>query len=370
MEILLTGVLYTFWFLVILTVVVFIHEFGHFIIARLNGVKVDIFSIGFGKELFGFTDKKGTRWKVSAIPMGGYVKMFGDQDAASSQDSKSLEDMSFKEKQLTFHFKKLWQKVTIVVAGPAANYLSAIIIIAALSFTYGISVTEPVISDVIKGSPAERAGLKVGDEIIEVEGSTIESFEDVRQIIALSTAEPIDFLILRDHEEIEVEIVPEIRKMKDAYGNDIEMPIIGISSHNVYHKEQSLFGAIATGVDQSYTMSVGMLKALGQIIVGDRGVDQLGGPIKIAQYSGQSAKHGLVSVLWFIAVISINLGLLNLLPLPMLDGGHLFYYALEFVTGKPVSERFQLVAMKASLFFLISLMLFVTVNDIRSLFGV
>jgi regulator of sigma E protease len=369
MEMLLTGLLYTFWFLIILTIVVFIHEFGHFIIARLNGVQIDVFSIGFGKELFGFTDKRGTRWKISAIPMGGYVKMFGDQDAASSQDSKSLEGLSFKEKQLTFHFKKLWQKAAIVVAGPAANYLSAILIIAALSFTYGISVTEPIIGEVLKASPAAKAGLKVGDEILEVDGSTVESFEDVRQIIALSTSEPIELLILREHEEIEVEIIPELRKMKDAYGNDIEMPVIGISSHNLYHKEQSFFGAIATGVEQSYTMSLGMLKALGQIIVGDRGLDQLGGPIKIAQYSGQSAKHGVVSVLWFIAVISINLGLLNLMPLPMLDGGHLFYYMVEAVTGKPVSEKFQLVAMKASLFFLISLMLFVTINDIRSLFG-
>lgn len=367
MESLILSLSYIFWFLVMLTAVVFIHEFGHYIIARACGVKVEVFSIGFGKELFGFNDKHGTRWKISMLPFGGYVKMFGDSDPSSSPDAKKLQQMSFLDKQKAFHYKNLKQKAAIVFAGPAFNYLSAILIISAMLFIYGKPSTDAVLTQIVPDSPAQQAGLMVGDRIIEVDGSTIETFEDVRQIIALNVGTPIKFVIQRNGKEIALEITPEMKQTKDIYGNPIEMPIVGIASNHISKQELNAGQAIYHGVAETYNISVGMFKAIGQIIVGDRGVDQLGGPVKIAQYSGQSAKYGIQSFLWFIALISINLGLVNLLPIPMLDGGHLAYYAVESLTGKPVAENFQAIAMRVSFMLLISLMLFVTFNDIMGL---
>lgn len=363
------GIDYIFWFLVILTVVVFIHEFGHYLLARMNGVRVEVFSIGFGKELFGYTDKVGTRWKFSIIPFGGYVKMFGDSDAASSADSKKLDRMSFKDKQISFHHKDLWRKAAIVFAGPAFNYISAVLIIVGMFYLYGKPSSDAVISGVAPKSAAAMAGLKVGDKILAIDGKPIESFEEVRQALSLNVGTPISLSIERKTKQREITATPQLQKMKDVYGNDIEMPMLGISGAHGSIKQLTLVEAARSGVQESVLISVSMFKALGQILVGDRSAKQLGGPIKIAQYSGQSAKHGWVSVLWFIALISINLSLVNLLPLPLLDGGHLTYYLVEALTGRPVTESFKFAAMKVSFALLITLMLYVTFNDIVSLLG-
>lgn len=369
MDHILHSLQYPFWFVVMLTIVVFIHEFGHYITARLNGVKIDVFSIGFGPEIFGYTDKQATRWKFSAIPVGGYVKMFGDRDPSSQADTDKLEEMSYKEKQVSFHFKSLKQKAAVVFAGPAFNYLSAIIILSGLLMWHGKSMTDPIISSVLPDSPAQEAGLKPNDTVLEVNDSSIESFEDVRQIIAFNTTEPLKFLVERNGNELEVIVTPKMQDMVDGFGNKIQMPIIGISSDKTHIKYLSFFPAIGESINQTITISIGMLKALGQIIVGERSFSQLGGPVKIAQYSGQSAQSGIVPFLWFIAMISINLGLLNLFPLPVLDGGHLFFYTLEWLRGKPIDVKFQAMAMQVTLALLALLMIVITVNDIRSLFN-
>ncbi len=364
---LLLGIDYIFWFLVILTIVVFIHEFGHYLLAKINGVRVEIFSIGFGKELFGFTDKSGTRWKFSVIPFGGYVKMFGDADAASNADAKKLDQMSFKDKQISFYHKDLWRKALIVFAGPAFNYISAILIIVGMFYVYGKPLSEPVIADVAPKSAAAEAGLKSGDKILMIDGKSVGSFEEVRQALSLNVGTPISLVIDRKSKQQDITATPRLQKVRDAYGNDIEMPILGISGGRGSIEKLNFGQAFRNGVYESYVISVSMFKALAQIVGGERSVKQLGGPVKIAQYSGQSAKHGFVSILWFIALISINLSLVNLLPLPILDGGHLTYYAIEAITGKPVTEKFKFVAMKISFILLITLMVYVTFNDVMGL---
>ncbi|MCE2992454.1 MAG: RIP metalloprotease RseP [Candidatus Jidaibacter sp.] len=363
----LVGLEYFFWFLVILSIVVFIHEFGHYLFARLNGVRVEIFSIGFGKELLGVTDRHGTRWKLSIVPFGGYVKMFGDSDVASSGADPQLDQMSFKDKLVSFHHKELWRKAVIVFAGPAFNYISAILIIVGMFWFYGKPATDPVVSQVAVGSPAAAAGLKIGDKILAIDESQIMTFEELRQAIALNTGTQIVLLVERGKKQISLKATPKLEKIKDAYGNEVNMPILGIAAAGGTLVKLSFIESVTQGVHETFAISAGMLKGLWQIITGNRSTKELGGPIKIAQYSGQSAQHGLVSVLWFIALISINLGLINLLPLPLLDGGHLAFYAVEALTGKPASEKFKLAATKISFALLISLMIYVTFNDITGL---
>lgn len=369
MSSLFVGIDYIFWFLVILTVVVFIHEYGHYLLARVNGVRVEVFSIGFGKELFGFTDKAGTRWKFSMVPFGGYVRMFGDADAASSADNKKLDRMSFKDKQISFHHKDLWRKAVIVFAGPAFNYISAMLIIVGMFYIHGKPSSDAIVASVVRGSAAAEAGIRPGDRILVVDGRHVESFEEVRQALSLNVGTPISLTIESKAKPREIMITPKMEKVHDVYGNEVEMPMLGISRSQGSIKQLTFAEAVHDGVHETFIISASMLKAVGQIIVGDRSAKQLGGPIKIAQYSGQSAKHGWASILWFIALISINLGLINLFPLPLLDGGHLAYYAAEALTGRPITERFKLAAMKVSFALLITLMVYVTFNDVRSLLG-
>ncbi|MDF3047497.1 MAG: Zinc metalloprotease [Candidatus Midichloriaceae bacterium] len=363
----LVGIEYFFWFLVILSIVVFIHEFGHYLFARLNGVRVEVFSIGFGKELLGINDSHGTRWKLSIIPFGGYVKMFGDSDVASSSADLKIDQMSFKDKLVSFHHKELWRKAVIVFAGPAFNYISAILIIVGMLFWYGKPATDPVVSQVAKGSPAAIAGIKPGDKILAIDEAQVITFEELRQSIALNTGTQVSLLVERGKKQINLKATPKLEKVKDAYGNEIQMPILGISATGGKLVKLSFIESVQQGIHETFAISTGMIKGLWQIITGSRSTKELGGPIKIAQYSGQSAQHGFVSILWFIALISINLGLVNLLPLPVLDGGHLAFYAVEAITGKPASEKFKLAVTKISFALLISLMLYVTFNDITGL---
>ncbi len=362
------GLVSVFWFLVVITIVVFVHEFGHYLVARLNGVKVEVFSIGFGSELLGWTDSHGTRWKIAAIPMGGYVKMYGDADPSSSPDFDKLKKLTKKEKAQSFYFKKIWQKALVVFAGPAANYILAIVILATMFSFYGKAYILPEITAVVKDSVAEKAGIKAGDVVKKIDNKEIETFEEIRQILALNLGEEIHVVVERGSKVMEFDLKPEIKVTKDVFGNEIKMPMLGVTS-NKFENEELTFGmAIVEAVQDSYNISVGMLQAVWQMIIGARSTDDLGGPIKIAKYSGQSAESGLNGILWFIALISINLGLVNLFPIPMLDGGHLMYYAIEAIKGKPLNEKIQMIGFRLGMAMLITLMIYVTVKDIVSVF--
>jgi len=358
---------YVFWFLVMITVVVFVHEFGHFIVARWCGVQVDVFSIGFGKEIFGWNDRYKTRWKVCWLPFGGYVKMFGDADPANAPDFKKLEALKEHEKSKSFYFKKLWQKSLIVFAGPAANYVLAILIMTLVFAWHGKQEASNEITLIAKDSPAERAGLQIGDLIVEIDGNTVTTFDDVRRTIALNVGEPMKIKVDRKGNVMEIIATPEIQETKDIFGNAVKMPKLGLGANKVKFREMSLITSFEEATTDSYKLSVAMLKTVGQMITGSRSMDDLGGPVKIARYSGQSAQLGETTFLMFIALISLNLGLVNLFPIPMLDGGHLMYYLIEKITGRPVSMKVQLFGFRLGFAFVIMLMVMVTFNDIRSL---
>jgi len=362
------GAYYVAAFIFIISVIVFIHEFGHYFIARLCGVRVEQFSIGFGKELFGWNDTHGTRWKVSLLPIGGYVKMFGDADPASTGDEEQIENMTEEEKQVSFHHKSLPRKSAIVAAGPAANFILAIAILAGFFYFIGRPVAMPVVGEVMEESAAAEAGLQTGDRFMEMDGRSIESFSDIQRVTRLHPGMPIDMVVNRDGEQMEMTITPKVHQTKDMFGNEIEVGLIGVASGEMAYSSLGLMEAVGAAGVETWKMVVDTLSALKQIIVGDRGVDELGGPIKIAKYSGQSAEKGPAAVLWFMALLSINLGLINLFPIPLLDGGHLMFYIIEGATGRPLAEKFQDYAFKVGLAFIVTLMLFTTANDVWQIF--
>jgi regulator of sigma E protease len=355
-------------FIVILSVIVFIHEFGHYFIARLCGVKIESFSIGFGKEFFGFTDRAGTRWKFSLLPLGGYVKMFGDSSAASTPDGNKLEKMSSEEKAVSFHYKKLWQKSLIVAGGPLFNFLTTIIVFTWFAFSNGIISTAPVIGEVIEDSAAQEAGLQIGDRIMEVNDSSVEVFHDIPVQIITNLGTEITIKLKRDNEIISLPITPKIIKTTDNFGNEVEQPLIGIRSQKLTFQDVGVTEALSHALKRTWEITTATLKVLGQLISGQRDTSQLKGPIGIAQMSGQAADAGTDNVLWFIALLSANLGLINLLPIPMLDGGHLLYYAVEASRGgKPMAEKVQQFGYRLGGALLITLMAFTIINDIVNL---
>lgn len=355
-------------FLAIISVIVFIHEYGHYIIARLCGVRIEEFSIGFGKEIWGRNDSHGTRWKVSMLPVGGFVKMFGDADPASSPDRDKIDHMSDEEKKVSFMHKSLWRKASIVVAGPAANFILAIIIFAGFFIAFGRPMTPPVVGNVMEGSAAAEAGLKTNDRVLKIDGTEIELFSDIQRIIRMHTDGEVDLLILRDGREIDVKMTPRMQESKDIFGNKVKIPLLGISSGTVEYKALSPAEALPAAINESIEMCADTMRAMGQMITGHRSVSELGGPIKIAQYSGQSMRQGASAVIWFMAVLSLNLGLINLFPIPMLDGGHLLFYMVEAVRGRPLAEKFQDYAFKFGFGLIICLMAFTTINDVAHLF--
>lgn len=454
----LTGVGYSvFAFVILLTVLVFVHEMGHFLVARYNGVRVEVFSIGFGPEIFGWTDRRGTRWKFSWIPLGGYVKMFGDADAASAGHVEEG-SLTAEERKVSFYGKRLGQRVAIVFAGPAINYVFAVIVWAVLFAVVGETFTPAEVSTVLPNSAAARAGLRPGDLIVRVDGRAVKRFEDVQQIVRMSPETPLQIVVRRDGRMVTVTAVPDASELKDGYGNVHRIGLLGVS-----HYIPAVVGALAPGsaaakaglrvgdrivridgqpvnhfgalqrlirarpeqvvriqirrdgaaVTLSATPSarqitgkngtretIGVLgvdpragsrirrgplsalwravgetalvtratfKAIGQMFAGERTTAELGGPIKIAQISGQMAKGGGYSFFWFMAFISLNLCIINLFPVPMLDGGHLLYYAIEGVRGKPLGQRAQEYGFRIGLALVLSLMLFVTWNDLVNL---
>jgi regulator of sigma E protease len=353
---------YVIPFLIILSVVVFVHELGHYLIARWNGVRVQVFSIGFGPELFGINDRAGTRWKVSALPLGGYVKMHGDADASSSTI-----DLSARPDPDSFPAKSVWQRMAIVVAGPLANFVFAIIALALLFATVGRPFTPAEVGEVQPDSPAAVAGLMPGDRILAVNGEPIESFEELQIVVRGRPAETLTFTIERAGESLDVAVTPRLTEIEDRFGNIHRIGLIGVSRSGVEFRRTDPVFALVEGASETARLIGGTLYALGEMIVGSRTTEELGGPLRIAQMSGEIAKDGAVPMIWFTAVLSINLGLINLFPIPMLDGGHLLMYAIEGVRGRPLTERSQEVAFRFGLVLVITLMMVATWNDLVQL---
>lgn len=446
------GEKYLFWvlpFLFVLTLVVFFHELGHFLVARWCGVTVKTFSIGFGREIFGFYDSKGTRWRFAWIPLGGYVKFLDDENAASVPDRDKLESMSPEERAGTFHDKPLWARAAVVAAGPIANFILAIVIFAAMFTFVGERFTSPVL-DVTAGSAAERAGFRTGDEVVAVDGEAIESFEDVHRIISTNVARELNFSLERDGGEVAVKVVPqssdaadilglrryaaaevdqiepgspadaagfrpgdlvvriadqpietfgemqdivganagkelqilvrrgeqevnltatpEKRTMTGPDGQPVEKGLLGIrrdaAAGDAVWKRYDPLTAVQMGAERTWFVIATTMSYLYDVVTGRQSADQLGGPIRIAKVSGDVAKSGFLPLINLAAVLSVSIGLLNLFPIPMLDGGHLLYYAIEGLRGRPLSERAQEIGFRIGLALVLVLMIWATRNDL------
>ncbi len=354
---------YAIPFLFVLTVLVFVHELGHYLVARWNGVRVEIFSIGFGPELFGWTDKAQTRWKVSAIPLGGYVKMFGDVNAASMPDS-AIAEMSAEERAVAFPTKRLGQRAWIVAAGPIANFLFAIVLFAGLYVFVGQPFTPPVVGTVQEDSAAAAAGLMDGDIFVRIDGETIERFEDIQRIVRTAAGRPLEVVVLRDGEPVSLTATPRLETFTDNFGNEHEIGLLGIQGGAPEFVKRDPATSIWLASKETLSLIGSIFEAVGQIIVGTRKAEELGGPLRIAEISGQAAEMGILAVVQFMAVISINLGLINLFPIPVLDGGHLLFYVFEAVRGRPLGERAQEYGFRIGLALVLGLMVFVTWNDL------
>ncbi len=353
-------------FVIVLTVLVFIHEWGHYIIARINGVRVEVFSIGFGPEIIGWTAQSGTRWKISWIPLGGYVKFFGDTDAASRPDA-NVPNMSEKDRAESFHHKRLGQRAAIVAAGPIANFILAILILAGFYMAYGKPVTPAIVGTVVEGSAAEEAGFLPDDRIIDVDGRKIEYFSDLQQLISMNTGDQLKVVVERAGQQIELHPTPQVIVETDRFGNEYRVGRLGISRAAGDYEKLSLPGAVVAATSQTGVIVDMTFKFIGQIISGRRSTEDMGGPLRIAKMSGETAQDGIASLVWFMAMLSINLGLINLFPVPMLDGGHLMYYGIEAVLGRPMSGRLQEYGFRIGLALVLCLMVLVTWNDLNYL---
>ena len=358
-------------FLFVLTLVVFFHELGHFLIARRCGVKVLVFSIGFGPELFGFHDRHNTRWKISAIPLGGYVKFFGDDNAASVPDQAALAQMTEQERQASFIYQPVARRAAIVVAGPLANFVLAIAIFASLFVIFGKPSTSPRVDAVQPGSAAESAAFKPGDLVLTIDGRPIESFPDMQQIVSMSAGQTLVFEVERGGIRVTLKATPALKEIKDRFGNVHRQGILGItrspSPEDAHFQPVGPLKALQLGAERTWFVAERTLSYIGGVISGRETADQLGGPIRIAQVSGQVATEGLASLFSLAAVLSVSIGLLNLFPVPLLDGGHLLFYGIEAVRGKPLSERAQEVGFRIGLAIVVMLMIFATYNDILHL---
>jgi regulator of sigma E protease len=358
-------------FLFVLTLVVFFHELGHFLIARWCGVKVLVFSIGFGPELFGFNDRHHTRWKISAIPLGGYVKFFGDDNAASVPDQAALAHMTEQERQASFIYQPVARRAAIVVAGPLANFVLAVAIFASLFVIFGKPSTSPRVDAVQPGSAAEAAGFKPGDLVLTINGRPIESFPDMQQIVSMNADQTLVFEVDRGGTQVTLKATPALKEIKDRFGNVHRQGILGItrspSPEDANFQPVGPFKALQLGAERTWFVAERTLSYIGGVISGRETADQLGGPIRIAQVSGQVASEGLPSLFSLAAVLSVSIGLLNLFPVPLLDGGHLLFYGIEAVRGKPLSEHAQEVGFRIGLAIVVMLMIFATYNDILHL---
>jgi len=357
------GFFYVGVFLVVLTILVFVHELGHYLIARRNGVRVEVFSIGFGPELFGWWDSAGTRWKFSTIPLGGYVKMFGDSDASSGLPIAGLGQLTAAEREVSFHCKRLGQRAAIVAGGPVANFVFAIVVLALLFMTYGQPFTPAEVGQVLPGSAAEAGGIRTGDAIVSIDGNSIDRFEDVQQVVRFNPNVTMTMVVRRGGELTTLHVTPGLVEESDRLGRR-QIGQLGIRGGGTKYVKRDPASAVVRAVGETWNLSVTTLGAMGQMVVGTRTTDELGGPLRIAQLSGEVAQGGIVPLLWFMAVLSVNLGLINLFPVPVLDGGHLLFYAAEAVRGKPLGQRAQEYGFRLGLALVLTLMVFATWNDL------
>ena len=352
-------------FLFVLTIVVFFHELGHFLAARWCGVTVEVFSVGFGPEIFGFYDRKGTRWKVSWIPLGGYVKFIDDLNAASIPDAEALNSLTPEQKAGALQFKPLWQRAVVVAAGPLASFLLAIVVFTATFTIYGYGYIKPVVGGFSKDSAALEAGFKVGDEITSINGSPVKSFMDIKAVVQISGNEKLNFDVLRNGKTIQLISSPRDVEERDAFGN--KQRLLGIRSSSnpddrVYYRVDP-FTAVYLSLDRTYAVITTTTSYLYRVISGRVSADQLSGPIGIAVTSGKVATFGIIPLIQLAAFLSIAIGFFNLFPIPILDGGHLAFYAIEAVRGKPLSPKTQDIAAHLGFALLILLMIFVTRLD-------
>jgi len=362
-------------FLFVLTIVVFFHELGHFSVARYFGTKVDVFSIGFGKEIFGWFDRHGTRWRVSWVPLGGYVKFHGDENAASTPDQEHLkqqrENLSDEELSELFHFKPLYQRAAIVAAGPFANFLLSIIIFSVFFWFVGQQVLMPRVGDVLPDSAAEAAGLQYGDLITEIDGRKIDSFTELQGVVALSSGNELSIRVDRNGQLIDLVATPQRMEDVDPFGNKVQLGKLGFQhrglEEDTIYERYGPIKAVQVGVGQTWFIVEQTMVFVSRLFVGKEDAAQISGPVRIAQISGEVAGLGLVALINLAAILSVSIGLINLFPVPMLDGGHLLYYAYEAVAGKPLSERVQEYGFRVGLAMVLCLMVFATWNDITQL---
>ena len=359
-------------FIILILIVVFIHEYGHYYFAKKYGVGITDFSIGFGKEIIGWNDKSGTRWKICWIPLGGYVKFFGDRNVFSQADQEKLiKKYNEVDRKKLFVLKPLYQRVLIVFGGPLANFLLALVIFFSIYTFIGKDFTPAVINEVQKDSPAMVGGLKQNDIILKIDGNEVKSIMDVSKFITMSTADIIDFKIKRSYDELILKIKPNILLSEDNLGNKVNKRMVGIKlgayNNEINHVKLGPVKAIYHAGHEVYYVSISSLKYLGAMIFGKADASQLGGPIRIAKISGQVAEFGILAFISMMAYISISLGLVNLFPIPMLDGGHLMFYFFEKILGRPLSQKTQEGFFRIGLFLLLSLMFFTTFNDLKDL---
>ncbi|MBB6425738.1 RIP metalloprotease RseP [Sphingopyxis sp. JAI128] len=358
--------LYPVAFLAVLGPLVFVHEYGHYIVGRWCGVKADTFSIGFGRRILGWTDKRGTEWKIGWLPLGGYVQFAGDRDAVSQPDA-DWQQLPAEQRSHTFPAQPVWKRALIVLAGPMTNFLFAIAIFAALFMTYGIPQTPPVIAAVQPHSAAQEAGLRVGDRIVSINGRSMDIFEDIPMAVATDLGKPAALAIERGGERLDITLRPRMITETDGFGNKVERAVIGVRSGAPVYTAVGPLMALQSGAAQTWALVRLTGDILGQFVTGQRSVKEMGGPIRIAKQSGEMATLGISTLIFFTAFISINLGFINLLPLPMLDGGHLVFYAYEAIRRRPAPPEAQEWAFRFGFAAIVTLMLVVTFNDLGSI---
>ena len=360
-------------FLLVLTIVVFFHELGHYLVARWCGIKAEVFSIGFGPELIGRNDRHGTRWRLSLIPLGGYVKFLGDENAASLPSGSQAPALSEAERAQAFPTAALWRRAATVAAGPIANFILAIVIFAVMFGVNGRMIADPVVADVQPASAAEAAGILPGDRFVAIDGVKVEIFDDVQRYVSVRPETPITVTMDRQGKLVDLTLTPVRTEVSDGFGNKMEIGRIGVVTNNdagnFRIRKYGPLEAVGEGVAQSWYIVTRTFDYIGNIVTGRESADQLGGPIRVAKYSKDMSTLGLAALIQLAAVLSVSIGLLNLMPIPMLDGGHLVFYAIEAVRGRPPGEAAQEWAYRFGLSIVLALMLFATWNDVTMLIG-
>ena len=358
-------------FLFVLTIVVFFHELGHFLVARWAGVRVLTFSLGFGPELVGFFDRHGTRWKISAVPLGGYVKFFGDDTEASTPSTDALANMTEEERAGSFHHKRVGPRAAIVAAGPIANFVLAVVIFTCLFTFFGKPSTTARVDKIEANSAASAAGFQVGDVVLSIDGTKIDSFNDMQRIVGTHAGDKLAFTVKRGDSTVQLTGTPQLREVKDGFGNSQRLGVLGITRQtapgDTLTERVNPATAFWLGIKETWFVIDRTLSYIGGIFTGREAADQIGGPLRIAQISGEVATLGLIPLIQLSAVLSISIGLLNLFPVPLLDGGHLLFYTVEAVRGRPLSERAQEMGFRIGLGLVLMLMVFATYHDILRL---